>query len=68
MFQGFRSSFRLRLFAEGDVELDDDVEIVPPLDLKLVKQAFQPPDPDQDEKFMVACEEGRRNEVEKCLR
>ncbi|CAK9064532.1 unnamed protein product [Durusdinium trenchii] len=62
------SRFRLRLLqAEEHLELGDDVAIVPPLVLKMVRLAFLPADEERDDEFIDACQEGRLEEVERRL-
>ncbi|CAK9036619.1 unnamed protein product [Durusdinium trenchii] len=65
MSRGFGSRFRLRLLqAEEHLEVGDDVVIVPPLVLKMVKLAFLLPDQEGDEEVLDACQEGDLQEVE----
>ena len=64
MSRGFGSRFRLRLLqAEEHLEVGDDVVIVPPLVLKMVKLAFLPADRVRDEEFLDACQVGDLQEV-----
>ena len=66
--RGFGSRFRLRLLqAQEHLEIGDDVVIVAPLVLKMVKLALLPPDRDRDEQFVDACELGHLEEVEEWL-
>ncbi|CAK9064562.1 unnamed protein product [Durusdinium trenchii] len=68
MSRGFGSRFRLRLLRAGEhLELSDDVVIVPPLVLKMVRLAFLPADEERDEEFLEACAEGHLEEVERRL-
>ena len=57
--RGFGSRFCLRLLHAGEhLEVGDDVVIVPPLVLKMVKLAFLPADEGRDQEFLDACQDG----------
>ncbi|CAK9038315.1 unnamed protein product [Durusdinium trenchii] len=65
MSRGFGSRFQQRLFhMKEDAEVDDDAVLAPPMVLKMVKLTFLPPHQKRDEEFLVACKEGRLQEVE----
>lgn len=62
------SRFRLRLVRQQDcVEMHDQELLAVPLELKLVVLSCLPPDEEQDELFILACQEGCLEEVERCL-
>ena len=47
--------------------MEDETILVPPLDLKLVRLPFQLPDEEEDEEFVLACDEGRLEDVKSLL-
>lgn len=60
--------FQFRLWhVDGEVEMEDETILVPPLDLKLVRLPFQLPDEEEDEEFVLACDEGRLEDVKSLL-
>ena len=68
-FQKRYSRFQLRFLREGAPdELQDDENIMPPMDLQLMLMNHLPPDEDRDRLFLDGCVEGQLSEVEDCLR
>lgn len=64
----FHYKYVIRLLHEEQMELKENDNITPPLDLQLVLVDYLPPDRKRDVAFLESCEDGDFSEVERNLR